>query len=150
MVIKLAAVFLMGTAVGVLYRIPRHLLLYGSFTGAVVWLVYYVAIISGANVIFGAFVGSVAVGFLSEFLARLMKKPATIFAIPGFLPLVPGREAYTAMRYMVEGQYGQGVATAMHTMLTGGAIAFGIFLSATVYRLVINYRVANANAIDKG
>ncbi|MDF2928525.1 MAG: hypothetical protein K0Q75_763, partial [Anaerospora sp.] len=29
----------------------------------------------------------------------------------------------------------------MQTLLIAGAIAFGIFLSATIYRLVINYRL---------
>lgn len=150
MVIKLIAVFLMGTAVGMLYRIPRNLLLYGSFTGVIVWLVAYGTARSGASPVLAAFFGGSTVGFVSMMLARLLKKPATIFVIPGFLPLVPGREAYTAMRFMVEGFYNQGVSMAMQTLLTGGAIAFGIFLSSTVYRLLVNYRMENTRYAGKG
>lgn len=150
MVIKLIAVFLMGTAVGMLYRIPRNLLLYGSFTGVIVWLVAYGTTQQGASPVLSAFFGGSTVGFVSMILARMLKKPATIFVIPGFLPLVPGRDAYTAMKFMVEGTYNQGVSTAMQTLLTGGAIAFGIFLSSTIYRLLVNYKMENTRYAGKG
>ena len=150
MVTKLIAVFLMGTAVGALYRIPRNLLLYGSFTGVLVFIVAYTAVNRGSSPVLAAFLGAMTAGFVSVILARLLRKPATIFVIPGFLPLVPGREAYTAMRFMVEGHYNQGVSMIMQTVLTGGAIAFGIFLSTTIYRLLINYRLENTNYAGKG
>jgi uncharacterized membrane protein YjjB (DUF3815 family) len=133
--IKILAVFSMSAAIGVLYRIPRSLLIYASITGVVGWAVMYFVITSGVSNIMANFLGSMAVGLLAELLARTLKKPATIFIVPGFIPLVPGREAYTAMRFMVEGQYSDGVAMGMLTLLTGGAIAFGIFASSTLYRL---------------
>lgn len=135
LVIKVIAVFAMGMAIGVLYRIPRSLLVYASGTGVVGWLVMYCVAANGVSTIMANFLGSMVVGLLSELLARFLKKPATIFTIPGFIPLVPGREAYTTMRFMVEGQYNEGVAMGMLTLLTGGAIAFGIFVSSTLYRL---------------
>lgn len=134
-IVKVIAVLAMGTAIGVLYRIPRQLLGYASATGVVGWLVMYGVVLNGVNSIMANFLGSMAVGLLAELLARILKKPATIFIVPGFIPLVPGREAYTAMRFMVEGRYDEGVAMGMLTLLTGGAIAFGIFVSSTLYRL---------------
>lgn len=136
LLIKIAAVFVMGCAIGILYRIPRNLLAYASFTGVVGWLIMYAVAASGVSSIMANFLGSMAVGLLAELQARILKKPATIFTIPGFIPLVPGREAYTTMLYMVEGRYTDGVAMGMLTLLTGGAIAFGIFVSSTLYRLV--------------
>ncbi|BBB91255.1 hypothetical protein MAMMFC1_01926 [Methylomusa anaerophila] len=135
----------MGVAVGILYRIPRALLLYASVTGAIGWLVMHGILVNNGNVIFANFVGSMAVGAASELFARLLKKPATIFIVPGFIPLVPGREAYTTMLYMVDGRYPEGVSMGMLTMLTAGAIAFGLFVSATVYRLLLQ----NIDAKDK-
>ncbi|HWR07483.1 threonine/serine exporter family protein [Sporomusa sp.] len=133
--VKVVAVLAMSIAIGVLYRIPRTLLIYASVTGVVGWVVMYLVVLNGVNSIMANFLGSMAVGLLAELLARVLKKPATIFIVPGFIPLVPGREAYTAMRFMVEGQYNEGVAMGMLTLLTGGAIAFGIFVSSTLYRL---------------
>lgn len=128
----------MSVSVGVLYRIPRSLLIHASLTGTVSWLVMKSAAGLGANIIFAFFLGALTVGIVAEILARIEKKPATIFIIPGFIPLVPGREAYMTMLYMVRGDYAEGVSMAMKTLLIGGAIAFGIFISATVFRLLQN------------
>lgn len=139
-VAKILAVWIMGIAIGVLYRIPRRLVVPSSLVGVLAWLIYYGAITSGINAIFANFLASMAVGFTAELLARKLKKPATMFAVPGFIPLVPGREAYTTMLHMVRGEYLEGVAMGMQTMLIAGAIAFGIFISSTLFRLAANYR----------
>jgi uncharacterized membrane protein YjjB (DUF3815 family) len=148
--LKIAAVFCMATSVGVLYRIPRSLLLYGSLTGVLGWLVMRGTVSAGGNLIMADFFGSVVVGLSAELLARLLRTPATIFIIPGFIPLVPGGEAYTTMVHLVSGQYNDGVAMGMKTILTGGAIAFGLFVSSTIYHLVINYHMENnVEHVDK-
>lgn len=138
MVMKIAAVFTMGTAVGIMYRIPRSLLLYGALNATLAWLVTGLLAAAGMNAVAANFFGSVALGAAAESLARRLRKPATIFVIPGFIPLVPGREAFTTMRYLVEGRYGPAVEMATQTLLTAGAIAFGIFVSVTLYRLAIS------------
>ncbi|MGI6091965.1 MAG: threonine/serine exporter [Veillonellaceae bacterium] len=142
--LKIAAVFFMSAAIGVLYRVPRRLLFYDGMVGVLSWLVVYTTLQSGGNIILADFLGSIAIGIIAELLARLLRKPATIFIIPGFIPLVPGGEAYTTIRFLVEGRYAEGVAMGMKTLMIGGAIAFGIFVSSTVYRLVINYNVENS------
>ncbi len=147
--LKIAAVFLMSASIGILYRIPRNLVVYASLVGVLAWLVMERTIMAGGNPILASFLGSVAIGLAAELLARTLKKPATIFIIPGFIPLVPGAEAYTTMLYMVKGQYADGAAMGMRTALIGGAIAFGIFVSSTVYRLAVNYKV-ESNQQDVG
>lgn len=141
MIKQLLAVFVMSLAIGGLYRIPQKLLLHACIPGVSAWLLYKLIYWQDANIILASFGGSVAAGIIAEMLARLLKKPATIFIIPGFIPLVPGREAYLTMRYIVKGQYTAGFEMGMQTVLTGGAIAFGIFVSATVYRLLMNQKV---------
>lgn len=143
---KVIAVVVMGMAIGVLYRVPRNLLIYGSLTGLAAWSVMYATLFLGGKVVAASFFGSLAAGFLSESLARIIKKPATIFIIPGFIPLVPGKDAYTTMLYLVEGRYGEGLAMGTMTLLIAGAIAFGIFLSTTVFRMTANYNVRNKHA----
>ncbi len=148
--LKIAAVFCMAASVGILYRIPRSLLLYGSLTGVLGWLVMSGTVNAGGHLIMADFFGSVVVGLSAELLARLLRTPATIFIIPGFIPLVPGGEAYTTMLYLVGGQYNDGVAMGVKTILIGGAIAFGLFVSSTIYHLVINYHMENnVEHVDK-
>ncbi|MDD4602125.1 hypothetical protein SDC9_22899 [bioreactor metagenome] len=141
--LKIAAVFIMSASIGVLYRVPRRLLFYVGMVGVLSWLVVYTTLQSGGNIILADFMGSIVIGIVSELLARMLKKPAAIFIIPGFIPLVPGGEAFSTIRFMVDGHYAEGVAMGMKTLMIGGAIAFGIFVSSTVYRLVINYSVEN-------
>lgn len=150
LILKIVAVFLISASIGILYRIPRNLLLYASLVGVVAWLIMYYTMIVGATVVLADFLASITVGVMAEFLSRVLKQPATIFIIPGFIPLVPGGDAYTTMLYMVKGQYVNGVAMGMQTILTGGAIAFGIFVSATVFRLVTNYNIERSlQNVDK-
>lgn len=146
LIYKVLAVVVMGMAIGVLYRVPRNLLVYGSFAGLAAWGVMYITLMLGGKVVAASFLGSLAAGCFSEIMARIVKKPATIFIIPGFIPLVPGKEAYTTMLFLVEGRYGDGMAMGVMTLLIGGAIAFGIFLSTTVFRLSANYKVRKKHA----
>lgn len=145
MVVKLLTVFAMGLAIGVLYRIPRGLLPYASGNGVLAWVVVFVTSALGAKIVAASFFGSFAAAISSELLARLLKKPATIFLLPGFIPLVPGREAYATMAHIVEGRYTQGVTAGVQTILIGGAIAFGIFASSTIYRLATRYKAGIYN-----
>lgn len=146
LIYKVLAVAVMGIAIGVLYRVPRNLLVYGSLAGLVAWAVMYTTLLLGGKIVAASFFGSLAAGCLSEIMARIVKKPATIFIIPGFIPLVPGKEAYTTMLFLVEGRYGEGMAMGVMTLLIGGAIAFGIFLSTTIFRLIANYKVRKKHA----
>lgn len=151
LLLKIAAVFAMGTAVGAMYRVPRSLVLYGGLNAALSWLVTYYAAEAGLSIVAASFSGAVAVGVAAELLARVLRTPATIFIIPGFIPLVPGREAYTTMRLLVEGLNGEAMAMAVLTFLTAGAIAFGIFVSVTVYRLALSYMVGGGtNYVERG
>ena len=136
MALKIIAVFLISASIGILYRIPRRLVASASLVGVVAWLIMYSTMQSGATVIVADFFASVTVGVMAEILARIIKKPATIFIIPGFIPLVPGGDAYFTMLYMVKGQYSAGVSMGMQTILSAGAIAFGIFVSSTIFRII--------------
>lgn len=139
-VYKVLTVFCMGLAIGVLYRIPRTVLPYASGNGVFAWLVVTGVSFLGAKLVLATFMGSLAAALSSELLARRLKKPATIFLLPGFIPLVPGRQAYATMANIVNGQYAQGVEIGVQTILIAGAIAFGIFTSTTMYRLAANYK----------
>ncbi|MBP2655855.1 MAG: Threonine/Serine exporter, ThrE [Firmicutes bacterium] len=140
---KIVAAFLLSGAIGILYRVPRSVVFYSSLNGTISWLILYSLIENGVNVITASFCGSLAVGIIAETLARLLRKPSTVFIIPGFIPLVPGREAYTTMRYMVEGWQLEALSMGVQTLLMAGAIAFGIIISISGYRLAASFKFRN-------
>lgn len=139
MVAKLIGVTIMAMGIGALYRIPRKLLIPAGLAGGLAWLVYYLTMDHSGNSIYAHFVSSLVVGITSELLARLFRKPATVFIMPGSIALVPGRAAYTTMLHMVNGEYTAGIAMGMQTLWIAGAIAFGILLSSSVCRLIIDF-----------
>jgi uncharacterized membrane protein YjjB (DUF3815 family) len=134
--VKMAAIFLLSLAIGILYRVPKTSLIHGSLIGVGGWLSYFFIAERSGNIVLGCFVGSLMVALFSEILARRLRRPATIFLIPGFIPLVPGREAYLTMLLMIRGDYLGGLAMAMQTALIGGAIAIGIFVVSTLVHTV--------------
>ncbi|MDU2064825.1 MAG: threonine/serine exporter family protein [Sporomusaceae bacterium] len=140
---SLLTVFIMSVSIGILYRIPRASLFYASFVGTGAYFTQQLSILVSIHWVAASFFGSVAAAFLSEVFARRWKKPATIYLIPGFIPLVPGREAYLAMTYLVKGQYEQGAAMAMRALLTASAIAFGIFVCVSFFRFMINRKIGS-------
>lgn len=135
---KIIAVFFMSASFGVLFRMPRSLLFYAGLVGVAAWLAMYSILMISGSVVLAVFVGSIAIGLSAEFLARFLKKPATLFVIPGFIPFVPGGETYNTVRYLVEGRYVDGAAMGMRVALIGSAIAFGVFVSSTVLRLIMD------------
>jgi uncharacterized membrane protein YjjB (DUF3815 family) len=98
---------------------------------------YSVLLVSHSTIL-AVFAGSIALGLSAEFLARFLKKPATLFLVPGFIPFVPGGETYNTVRFLVEGHYAAGAAMGVRTALIGSAIAFGVFVSTAVLRLIMN------------
>ena len=72
------------------------------------------------------FCGGLAVGILGELLARRRYLPASIFTIPGFIPLVPGALGFRTVLVLVERDYPTGVASLFQAILLTGALASGL------------------------
>lgn len=83
-----------------------------------------------------SFIGAIAVGIYSEFMARKLKTPAIQFSIPGIFPLVPGLTAYKTINCIVEQNYPEAYSNGIHVIVAAGAIAFGIMLSVTIFRFI--------------
>lgn len=76
----------------------------------------------------GYFISALFVAAASEIYASILKKPATIFIIPGIIPFVPGGGIYETMLYSLWGNMGLASATGFRTLTAAGAIAAGIAL----------------------
>ena len=136
-IVKFLMLTAMSLGTAALYRVPKKLIPWGGLCGGIGGSMLLLLQSSFLGPVVATFVAACLVGGLSEFLARLKKQPVSIFLIPGFIPLVPGRYAYMTMRSFVESDLITGLSLAVHTLSLAGAIAFGIFLSGTLYRIFI-------------
>lgn len=136
-----AVAFLGSIAPAIILNIERRLLHWAGLGGA---FGYCIALAvnpsSGSPGIAQIFVGTVIVGFYSEFLARRLKAPATVFCIPGIIPLVPGVSAYQTMQSLVSNNIQEASALAVNTIFKAFTIAFGIMIVSAVFKFIGNIR----------
>lgn len=120
----------------ILFHVPKKHILSASFVGACGWLTYSYFIESGAGNIAACFAGSCVVALFSELFSRAFKDAATIFIIPGILPLVPGANMYYTMLAILEGNSQETAAIGTETLLMAGAIAVALLAVASVIKLI--------------
>ena len=69
--------------------------------GVLSWTLYLLVHAAGGTVFFSTLVAALAVCLWSETMARRRKAPATIFLMPGIVPLLPGGAMYYTMDSVV-------------------------------------------------
>ncbi|UUM12778.1 threonine/serine exporter family protein [Clostridiaceae bacterium HFYG-1003] len=137
-----SVLFAFGAALSfaVLLNIERRKALYAALGGALSWFVYEAGLHTLDNVSVALFLGSMAMGLYSEILARKMKSPATIFYIPGFVPLVPGSDAYYAVLAAVRNELTESTTQLFNTLIYSAAIALGLIFASALVAIYINAR----------
>ena len=91
---------------------------------------------AGGTVFFSTLVAALAVCLWSETMARRRKAPATIFLMPGIVPLLPGGAMYYTMDSVVLGDMDTFVVKASETLFVAVGIAGGILIASEVVRVV--------------
>ncbi|MDL1901079.1 threonine/serine exporter [Anaerolineae bacterium CFX9] len=84
------------------FSAPRRTLWVCALIGAIGHASRTLLETTGQTIEFGTFIAALIVGTLSWFAARRMSVPASIFAICGAIPLVPGSFAFRAMIYIIQ------------------------------------------------
>lgn len=128
--------FISSMGFAILYSIPKDSILRSGFVGAMGWMVYYkFSHILNDNII-STFFAAVTVGVLGELFARYYKKPATIFMIPGIIPLVPGAAMYYTMLSLVEKDFNMAANKGTEAFFVAAAISIGLIISTTLSRSI--------------
>lgn len=120
----------------VLFNIDRKKIIWAGCGGAIGWLAYSIMLSSSSIMALASFFGAFTVGVYSEFMARRLKTPASMFSIPGIFPLVPGITAYNTIRLIVENNTSAAFSKGLQTIAMGGSIGFGIMLSSTTVSFI--------------
>lgn len=141
MLLKMTVLSFLGSIFPViLFNIDRKKIIWTGIGGALGWIAYSVLLDISQSSVIGSFFGAFVVNIYSEIMARIKKTPASMFYVPGIFPLVPGITAYSTINYIVQKQYDKALTTGVLTLSIGGAIAFGIMLSSTIFKFIIQIK----------
>ncbi|MCR4940374.1 MAG: threonine/serine exporter family protein [Treponemataceae bacterium] len=128
-----------------LHSKPLDILL-GALCGAVGWFVFTLTGGEGAS---SYLAGAFTVAVLSELLGALLKTPATVYLLPGLLPLVPGGGMFLTMRSAVNGFMEEAASYAYTTLFAAGSIALGIALASSGRRLLMQFRLFSRAGLSR-
>jgi uncharacterized membrane protein YjjP (DUF1212 family) len=123
------------------FHVPRKHWATASFAGACgFWLYECGLLILGYSAPFSGFLGAGLVALLAEICSRAGKDAATLFIIPGIIPLVPGTGMYATMLYLLQNDFANAAETGVRTLLVAGCIAVGLITVASLTRMAVAAR----------
>lgn len=128
--------FFASGAFAYFYYSLRRDIVFSALFGAIGWIVYLVLSALSVGPAAGSFAGALAVGLCSEFVSRLFGKPATVYIVPGIIPLVPGGGMYETMLFSVWGNRAAASAAGFSTLSAAFAIAVALALVSSFFRLL--------------
>ena len=120
----------------VLFDVPLRALPAAALVGmAAVAVRNSATILGGLPIEVGAFFGGLTIGVLAELLARRLHLPTSLFAIPGYIPLVPGVLAFRAVLGFINDDSLAGLADFVRATLIVVAIAVGLGTVSALARI---------------
>lgn len=133
---QLITSFVASAGFGIIFNVPKHALVQSGLVGMFGWILYYLLVEQGVDVVPATIFGAMLVSILSYTSAKVWKTPIIIYTVSGIIPLVPGGIAYNAMRQFVENNYDVAVQLSAQVMLLAGGIAIGLMFSEVVNQIV--------------
>lgn len=120
----------------IIFRVPLKSIPVCMLIGALGWVAYEISMEYYSSPSLGCFFGACIVGLLSNYAARFMKEPATIFIIPGILCLVPGSAIFNTMAAMLREDFSETAEIGLQTLMMAGSIALGLLTIGAVLRII--------------
>ncbi|MCL6457155.1 MAG: threonine/serine exporter family protein [Gorillibacterium sp.] len=135
MIVQLVTSFIASAAFGIIFHVPRRVLLQCGLVGMMGWAVYFIMAEAHYDTVVATLAASFIVALVSQICAKLFKMPIIVFSVSGIIPLVPGGLAYDAMRSLAEGDYSLTAQFATKAFMLSGAIAIGLLFSEVTNQL---------------
>lgn len=135
--------FLSTVGFSILFTTPKDSIKKAGLVGSIGWGIHYVSSTVLNNKVISTLLASISIGIMGELFARHNKKPATVFIIPGIIPLVPGAGMYYTMLELVNKNYYKAIDIGTETLFVAASISIGLIIS-TILSTSIK-RVKNKN-----
>lgn len=134
--IKCAAIFIGTFGYATIINIPKKHLFHTAFTAMAGYCVYLLMLPSE---IIGCFLGACVIAALGEIFSRTLKDAATLFIIPGIIPLVPGAKMYNMTLSLIRQDFNEAATLGVQVLMYAGGIAIAILLVSSTVRSVAGY-----------
>ena len=112
--------------------------------GVATWMLYLLWGALGCDVYAANLFAALFAALYAEGMARIRKCPATPYLVIAVLPLLPGAGVYYTMSLGLEGNMMDAVGKGLETIGIAGALAVGILLVSTVFRLVNRWELGRS------
>lgn len=99
------------------------------------WLVCSLSMRFGVNEPTSYLLAAATSSFYAEIMARIRKFPATSYLLCALVPLIPGAGIYYTMDFIRRGMGPEAYAKGMSTAAIAGAMAVGVLLVSTGFRM---------------
>ena len=98
------------------------------------------------GVIYANLIGGIVASVYAEVMARVRRFPAISYLVVSLFPLLPGAGIYYTMAYAVENEMTRFAAKGYQTAAIAAALALGILLVSTAFRIWSNYLMKRRTA----
>ena len=119
-----------------IFNVRGSTIVVGGLGAGFAWAVYLFALDWYGDKAMGLLAATLAVGILSEIMARILKTPVTILLVPMLMPMVPGADLYYTTSFLLRGQMQECTERLNLFLREAGSIAFGIILVTCVVQVV--------------
>lgn len=115
--------------------------------GVATWMLYLLWGALGCDIYASNLFAALFAALYAEVMARVRKCPSMPYLVITILPLLPGAGVYYTMSLGLEGNMMDAVAKGLETIGVAGALAVGILLVSSVFR-ILNRRIHGARTLE--
>lgn len=135
LILELIVCFVSCAGFSILFNIHGPGTVLCNLGGCITWAIYAICLKLGTGDIMAYFFATIGAAAYSEILARIRKYPAISYLVVSVFPLIPGAGVYYTMNYAVQGDMEAFSQKGTHTIAIAGAMAVGILLVSTAFRI---------------
>ncbi len=133
--VELFGCFLGCIGFSILFNIHGPGMLLCAIGGLLSWCIYHAVFSISGSDLAGYFWAALTASMYSEIMARIRKYPAFSYLVVSIFPLIPGAGVYYTMTHALRNDMGKFADQGLHTIAIAGAIAVGILLISTTFRI---------------
>ena len=134
-VVTLIFAYIACLGFGFIFHIRGRLLFITPIGGVIIWAAELILSQAVSSVVVRALLATMLTAIFCETVARIMKTPVIVFMVIAILPLVPGSGIYRTMEACIKSDYALFVTKGIETIGVAGAIAVGMLLISTFFRI---------------
>lgn len=135
LIFELIVCFVSCAGFSILFNIHGPGAILCNLGGCITWAVYTICLKNGVSDVMSYFYATIGAAAYAEILARIRKYPAISYLVVSIFPLIPGAGVYYTMNSAVQGDMAAFSAQGTHTIAIAGAMAVGILLVSTGFRI---------------